>query len=278
MLVGRDQLKADFDRLMARGSLGHAYLFFGEPQAGKFTFAKALAERVERGVWPDEVSLRPLTDVLTVVPSETGTIGIEEARAVKAFLMETPFIGPRRTVIIDRADALTTEAQNALLKVTEEPPASSLLLFVASDPELLMPTLVSRLSNIYMPAVKKKDIVDLLVHENGLAAREAEKIAAGAGGRPGLAMDIASGAIETREKNARSFLSVPKASRRDFLKALLEPEDFNFREFLDSLILVLSREDRRNSALWHAVVKLRQMADATGLNPRIQLNYIWTLI
>lgn len=300
MIFGRDDLKKDFDTLISRESLGHAYLFFGPPQVGKFAFAKELAARVERGAWELEGSGaalgevrqgRPLTDVLEVAPDPGGTIGINAVRALKAFLQETPFISSRRTAIVERAEALTTEAQNALLKIAEEPPSRALLLFTASDPELLMPTLVSRLSSIYMPILSEATLKEWLRKEKGLDAKRAAHIADVCGGKPGLAAEMADGRFEERERLPRAFLETPSASRKDFLKALLEPEDFNFRGFLDDLILVLSRDarqkqgspvrdgvTRRNSALWHAVIKLRQMADATGLNPRIQLQALGALI
>lgn len=234
-------------RLHERGRLNHAYILFGPRGAGKARFAKQFAAYLENNAWSEEQT-RPLTDMLEVGPNEVGTIGIEAARAIKYFLSERPLVSSRRTVIIHHAGALTTEAQNALLKTAEEPPESGLLFFIVQDPELLMPTLLSRMQKIYVPM--KEDAYESM-----------RKIKGGA-----------------NEIAAREFMDTLPAARKEFVKALVEPEDFSFRGFLDGMINVLSREKKPHSALWHAVLELRGMADATGLNPRLQLMYLGTLL
>lgn len=250
----------DLASLHERGQLGHAYIFFGDPNIGKAAAARALAARIETGAWPDaEVSDKdasrghPLTDTQVFSPDEKGAIGIDAARSIKTFLSEKPFVGARRTAIVDRAELMTSEAQNALLKVAEEPPESALLILVMPDPELLWPTLQSRFQKIYFQPPGRKEMQEKLrANADPLAAR---------------------------------FFKTPPASRKDFIKELTEPEDFNFAAFLDSLIAHLAAEGAgsangpaKNGDLWHAVLELRRMQDATNLSPRIQLMNLWTLI
>jgi DNA polymerase-3 subunit delta' len=275
VLIGHQSVKEDLTRLVAKGALSHAYIFFGPEGAGKCTLALEFARFLENGVWPEEEDARPLTDATVVAPEGSGTIGIDAARSVREFLSETPLIAPRRTVIVDNAAAMTTEAENALLKTAEEPPRSSLLILILRDPESIAPTLASRFQKIYLGPVAEKEIASWL---QSRGVPNAEAVAKASRGLPGLAEKIASGAAAKEEASAREFLAIPPASRRDFLKELLEPEDFSFKRFLESLINVLSRDKKRNSALWHAVLELRGIADATGLSPRIQLINLWTLI
>ena len=54
---------------------------------------------------------------------------------------------------------LTVEAQNALLKITEEPPASSLIIFISSDLESILPTILSRMEKVYFGLVSGTEIV-----------------------------------------------------------------------------------------------------------------------
>lgn len=276
--------------------MGHAYLFFGPAAVGKLSFAVELAEYLERGLpsqisgketresnWPEEKNTRPLSDAMVISPNspsqisdtetwegKSGTIGIDAARSIRAFLSERPFIAPRRTVVIDRADALTDEAQNALLKIAEEPPSSGLLMLVLQDPESLRGTLVSRFQKIYFGAVAEKDVSQWL-QKNGFTKEKAAAAARACGGKPGLALKLASGASSETEEAARKFLRTQAAGRKEFLKALLDDEQFNFRAFLDALILLTALNPQKNGALWHAVLELRAISDATGLNPRIQL-------
>jgi hypothetical protein len=114
----------------------------------------------------------------------------------------------------------------------------------------------------------------------GVAKKAAAEAATLSDGKPGLALAWSKGYISPIQAAARDFLSIPVSARKDFLKALLEPEEFSFRSFLDALILTLSLDKQRKELgrLWHAVLELRAMADATGLNPSIQLRNIWSYL
>jgi DNA polymerase-3 subunit delta' len=97
--------------------------------------ACAACTRIARGVHPD---------VLVLEPGDNGSIRIDQVREVIDRAAYRPFEGRRRVVIIDPADALVAAAQNALLKILEEPPSSSIFILVAPRPDVLLPTVRSR--------------------------------------------------------------------------------------------------------------------------------------
>lgn len=70
--------------------------------------------------------------------------GIEQIRRIKEFLQARPW-GDRRIILIDAAHRLKTEAQNAFLKILEEPPTYAFLILMTPKPMLLLPTVRSRL-------------------------------------------------------------------------------------------------------------------------------------
>lgn len=85
-------------------------------------------------------------DVLVIHPEKT--IGIEEVRQIQAFLSRKPMQSPKNTVYLLDAHLLTLPAQNALLKTLEEPPATAEIYLVTNSPDLLLPTVLSRVQII----------------------------------------------------------------------------------------------------------------------------------
>lgn len=149
-MVGYDKLISDFKRLAESNALSHAYLFFGKSRKEldvKFVFAQSLANYLENGDFkaPDNI----LKELLIIEPDKKSTIGIEVVRSLKYFLWQRPISSNRRIAIIKNAENLTSEAQNAALKIVEEPPASSLIIFIADNEDSLFPTLSSRVQKIY---------------------------------------------------------------------------------------------------------------------------------
>ena len=171
MLIGHTKNIDDLKSLIERGVLPHGFIFSGSAMVGKRTFALALANFLENGVFetPDEnrilqdVKIIDLASIKALDPESSGnSIGIDAVREIKNFLSQRPNASTRRTLIIDDAVLMTTEAQNAILKITEEPPASSLLILIASDTEGLLPTILSRLQKISFGIVPESEIAEWL--------------------------------------------------------------------------------------------------------------------
>lgn len=129
----------------------HAYLFAGPPGSGKRAAARALAAELLAGADdPDDARRRALAD-----PSPHPDLAwlrppglqhlVEEVRErVIAASAYRPFEGERRVFVIEAAEALAAESQNALLKTLEEPPPFAHLILVTAEPEALLETVRSR--------------------------------------------------------------------------------------------------------------------------------------
>lgn len=272
MIIGHKETIAELEALTKTGALGHGYILFGPAMAGKRTVALALANFLEQGTFASPEQDAVLQDariidmeyMRTIDPDTKDSIGIDAVRETKHFLWQRPNRSPRRTLIIDTAELLTTEAQNALLKVTEEPPASALLVLVTSDIESLLPTITSRLPKIYMGTAPEREI----------AAWTNAKTAARAQGLPGLAWRLLHDeTFHEHIAEAERFLKAAPAGRRDLIKKLIEPDDFSLRKFLDAVIITLAWEkpSKAHAALWHKTMRLYENASRFGLNPRLQL-------
>jgi DNA polymerase-3 subunit delta' len=134
--------------------------------------------KIARGVHPD---------VLVIEPGDTGSIKIDQVRDVIDRAGYRPFEGRRRVVIIDQADGLVAQAQNALLKTLEEPPSASAFLLVTSRPDALLPTVVSRCPRLRFRPLDATDVASVLIRQ-GRSEVEARATAASADGSIGHAL------------------------------------------------------------------------------------------
>jgi len=272
MLIGHEKLKKDFRELVQKNKLAHGYLFFGQPRVGKQLFASCLANFLEIGklLEPEKV----LTDFLLIKPDEQGTIGIDQMRRLRNFLWQKPFASSRRTAVIDDSEAMTGEAQNAILKIAEEPPESSLLILIASDYERLWPTLQSRMQKIYFAPIGQTLIEKWLKETVKCKADDARNFAEASFGQPGLALMLVSDeSFKLLRQSAEKFLKSGFWERRNVIKTILEDEKFNLSRFLEALLIFLSNDvvSGKNADLWHKISALRRDGESYNINPRLQL-------
>lgn len=201
MLLGHESKEEDFKNAVISGALGHAYLFFGDAHIGKCTFAKSFANFLENGSFC--VPFEPLIDTRVFSKNEKGTISIDEMRGLKKFLSQHPFKSPRKIAIVDNAENLTEEAQASLLKIVEEPPVSSLVIFIAPSDDILFRPLISRLSKVYFSRVSTDTVERGLTMLYNVDTRIAKEAALHSFGRMGLAVIRALGE-ETHTKEEKN--------------------------------------------------------------------------
>jgi DNA polymerase III subunit delta' len=209
-------------RAVVAGGL-HAVLLVGPPSVGKTTLALDLAAMlmcstaeldrrpcgecrgchlVASGNHPDVHHLRP--------DGPGGQVRIEQVRGLATDLALLPVEAGARVAIVEAAHRLNEDAQNALLKTLEEPPAGVTIVLCADDEERLLPTVRSRCARVRLGPVATRAI-EALLEERGLAdAPRAAKLARLAAGRPGLAVAYATApdAALARGEVARGLLDL----------------------------------------------------------------------
>jgi DNA polymerase-3 subunit delta' len=219
-LTGHRRLLELTARAARRGTLPPSLIFAGPEGVGKQHAAVALAQlmncptpseadacgvcascsRIARGVHPD---------VLMIEPGETGSIKIEQVREAIDRSAYRPFEGKRRVVIIDDADAMVPEAQNAMLKTLEEPPQGSTFVLVTSRPDVLLPTVTSRCQRLRFGTLAPPEIAAVLESKHEYSAAEAHAAAAAADGSVGRALEGGSeGYTEARDAAAALLTGV----------------------------------------------------------------------
>lgn len=100
---------------------------------------------------------------ITIVESNKS-IGIEDVRVLQKSVFLKPIRSSKKVVVIKNAHTATIQAQNALLKLLEEPPANTLIILTASKKEFLLPTILSRCSVIEEVSKEQKEAHGQLHH------------------------------------------------------------------------------------------------------------------
>jgi len=196
---GHARAKEVLARAIERDRVPPALLIVGREGSGRFLLARELARALEcRG----EGDRRPCgacvpcrkieagthPDVVRVSPEEgKAALGIDQVRALLDELALAPVEGRRRVFVVDPADAMTDDAQNALLKALEEPPARSHLVLVARHEDAVLRTVASRCFVLALGALESAEVERVLV-ARGVPQAEARERAAWSGGSVGVAL------------------------------------------------------------------------------------------
>ncbi len=147
-----DQPAARVALSAAAGEPFHAYLLAGPRGSGKAAAARALAAELLADGVADPADTRrrvladpsPHPDLVWLRPAGTQHLVDAVREQVIAQVAYRPFEGERRVFVIEAAEAMAEESQNALLKTLEEPPAFAHLILVTAEPEALLETVRSR--------------------------------------------------------------------------------------------------------------------------------------
>ena len=229
---------AVYDGLMKtlrEGTFVHAYLISGMAGVGKRSLARALSQfllckgeskpcgvcagcvQVMEGTHPDLTVVQPGVPINPEVDKGLKSIPVDEIRMVGELTARHAYEGGYRVVTILRAEKMTPQAQNALLKTIEEPPPDTVFLLVTDAPELLLTTIVSRCRSLKLHPWPD-DVVLEVLRMHGVADARAREALDVSGGSIGRALSVATdeGFWQRRSDVMRDFFALE--SRSDILR------------------------------------------------------------
>ena len=168
---------------------GHAVLLSGPAGVGKAAIAADIAMEL---LGMDAAKLANYPYFRHLGASSDKSIAIDAIRELGSFLARKVPGGGRRVVLIEAAERLTVEAQNALLKTLEEPPEGTILVLTSSNERALLPTIISRVQRLNVsrpPAAQVKAFYE----KQGFEGQKIAQAALMSGGLPGVMQAILSG-------------------------------------------------------------------------------------
>ena len=261
-MIGHENLVNLFKKLVDNNKLSHAYLFFGDPEIGKFLFAHSLANYLEKGPLAGRQGVfeKPtaiLEELLIISPNEKGIISINEVRNLPHFLYQKPVFSKKRIVIINDSENMTSEAQNAVLKIVEDSPEMALIIFISKTEDLLLPSLLSRLQKIYFPKLSSEKIEQFLLFNFPAQAGRAKEISEISFGRIGRAIKLA----ENQSANWQiKYTDIDEAV-----------ENNQIDEFFEFLIIDFRRDLVKNSSKIKEVMKRLVFIKSLNTNKKLQM-------
>lgn len=255
----------------------HAILISGKPGSGRLFIARLIAGQL--GTKQGDIAI-------ISSENETKKIGIDEARNLQHIYKLKTDSGSKRTVIIEDAQRLSTEGQNSLLKLIEEPPAGVLFIFTTTSPDAVLPTIKSRCSSIEL-GKPDKAAVEKRILEKFDTQGQFESFYAMSDGRIGEITKLATDKTYAKNRKqqlalAKQFISA-KGLERLVLSLDAGKSADSARLLLEDCLLVLSLSLSRAtqkpdylSAVVHNMKLLGKAIDAISINsqPKLQIDCV----
>lgn len=202
-IVGQEQLKEHLQTAIRMNKVSHAYIINGERSSGKefIAWIFAMALQCEKGGEEPcqechsckQALSHNQPDIIRVTHEKPNTIGVEDIRGqINGDIAIKPYSSPRKIYIMNEAEKMTVQAQNALLKTLEEPPEYAVILLLTTNVDALLPTILSRCVVLNMKPVADNLVKDFLMKELQIPDYRAKVCVAFARGNIGKAKQLAS--------------------------------------------------------------------------------------
>lgn len=201
-ILGHEEIISHLQNAIRLKKISHAYILDGEEGAGKNLLAQTFAQTLqcEKGEVSPCGACRSCRqavsgnqpDIIHVEHRNAGSIGVEDIREqLCGDIQIRPYASPYKIYIVDEAEKMTIQAQNALLKTIEEPPSYGVILLLTTNSEAFLPTILSRCVTLKLRPVKDDLVRKYLMEELRVPDYQADLCTAFARGNVGRAKTLA---------------------------------------------------------------------------------------
>lgn len=202
-IVGHEQIIEHLKTAIEMGKVSHAYILNGPDLSGKMMIAEAFArallcEKQDPDGCGECKSCRQSDDrnnpdIIYVKHDKPNTISVDDIRTqLNNDIVIKPYSNQYKIYIVDEAEKMNQQAQNALLKTIEEPPAYAVIMLLTTNADSFLQTIRSRCITLNLKSVKNDVIKSYLMTEKKIPDYQADVCAAFAQGVVGKAIKLAS--------------------------------------------------------------------------------------
>ena len=202
-ILGHEQIIAHLQNAIEEDKVSHAYIFNGQEASGKMMLAEAFAMALQcegEGKRPclecrscRQAADHNQPDIIYVSHEKPNTIGVDDIRTqINNDIDIKPYSSRYKVYIVDEAQKMNQQAQNALLKTIEEPPAYAIILLLTTNADSFLQTILSRCITLNLKAVKEDKIKEYLMKHYQIPDYQADICAAFSQGNVGKAIQLAS--------------------------------------------------------------------------------------
>lgn len=251
-ILGNEHILDHFNKAIENEKVSHAYIINGEKGMGKKTLAKTFAMTLlceEKGRQPClkcHSCIQALTDnnpdIIYVKHEKANLISVDEIRS--QFVNDVdlkPYSYERKVYIIEDAQLMNVQAQNAMLKTIEEPPAYTVALLLTTNVDSMLQTVLSRCITLNMQPLKKEAVKKYLMEKDNVTDYQAEIAVSFAGGNLGKAKSLVSSAefSEMLEEVIQVLKYIKDMQAYEMVAAVKRAADYKytFHEYIDLIIL-----------------------------------------
>ncbi|WP_455719468.1 DNA polymerase III subunit delta' [Agathobacter sp.] len=202
-IVGHEQIIEHLQNAISMGKVSHAYILNGPDLSGKMMIAEAFARALQCEAHGTEgcgecKSCRQADDhnhpdIIYVKHEKPNNISVDDIRTqLNNDIVIKPYSSKYKVYIVDEAEKMNQQAQNALLKTIEEPPAYAVIMLLTTNADSFLQTIRSRCITLNMKSVKDEVIKSYLMSKHHIPDYQADICAAFAQGVVGKAVKLAS--------------------------------------------------------------------------------------